>query len=892
MTDTPPAHLLYSSQSAPPPLLTTASATAATAGNLPPPQPRSPNSSGGGINAAAAEAEEQADSQPQSPIAALRSQRPPAAFDPLRSPLLARRSINAAEQGAALAQTSSLFNNSAASPNGPGEAGAYSNSAMALTRRARALLRLRLRSGEAKAEVSDLRLEAEELFVALAGLVSFVDINKTGFRKALKKHDKVAVVAGVPGLEARPLAGSETAETIARAFDERCRTSSLEVAMEAVVLSYAVLATGGELGASAAELRGRLRDRLVIERGTVWQEMVSRERRTAAARVVGGGGGGERGGGIGGPGGLRRGSLEFGRGVNIGDAGAAAAAAAAAAAGGSGHGGQAARKLLLGPAAASAAGTSAAAAAAAASRSAASCFGSTTALAIAFAAALFFALLASPLFPHEPEKRNCLALLAFVSALWTTEAIPLYATSMLVPALVIALRVMVSPLPDPETGHRRRLLPKEAAPLVFSAMMSQVIMLLLGEIFYFFFSSLFFLLPLDGKKKRKITSSSFSPASLLLPSQTHATKTKKLGGFAMAAALSKHYVAKWAASAVLGRLGRSPASLLLASMGVAAFLSMWISNVAAPVLVYSLLAPVLRTLPPRGSSRSGDHMGRALALGVALASNLGGMTSPISSPQNVFAIERMAHAAAAASDGSSGPGWLEWFAVALPVAGAGVVACWGALLLAYPAARTASVRSLARQAGAPAQRFTGVQVRVFWVLGWRERGAEGKGRDKEEERKEWGKRKLRSQLTFPSLSISSLPLLLPSQPLKTGLRRRHLRRHRRALVRQRLPRARARWDGRHRHLTARRVFRHRRPHKGRLQLDALDRRDAGAGRAGLGCCRGLVGPAALGGLCGSSGGAERGAQPLGHAGLALRPGACGDDFRLAHRRSDGDSPDC
>ena len=78
---------------------------------------------------------------------------------------------------------------------------------MALTRRARALLRLRLRSGEAKAEVSDLRLEAEELFVALAGLVSFVDINKTGFRKALKKHDKVAVVAGVPGLEVRPLAG-------------------------------------------------------------------------------------------------------------------------------------------------------------------------------------------------------------------------------------------------------------------------------------------------------------------------------------------------------------------------------------------------------------------------------------------------------------------------------------------------------------------------------------------------------------------------------------------------------------------------------------------------------------------------------------------------------------
>ena len=495
MTDTPPAHLLNSSHSAPP-HLTTAAATAATAaGN------NSGGSSSSGSHNAAAEAEERehTDPQPQSPIAALRAQqqRPPAAFDPLRSPLLARRSINAAEQGVALVQTSSLFH---ASPTGPaggsggsGEVGGYSGSAMALTRRARALLRLRLRSGEAKAEVSDLRLEAEELFVALAGLVSFVDINKTGFRKALKKHDKVAVVAGVPGLEARPLTGSETAETISRAFDERCSTRSLEGAMEAVVLSYAVLATGGETLAAAAELRGRLRDRLVIERGTVWQEMVGRERRTAAARVVGG----ERAGGI--AGGIGSGALRGGRASLDFGSGRDPLAAAAAAAGGSGHGGQAARKLLLGPGAAAAAG--AAGAAAAASRSSAACFGSATALALVAATAAFFALLASPLFPHAPEQRNCLALLALVSALWTTEAIPLYATSMLVPALVIGLRVMVSPLPDPETGLHRRLLPKEAAPLVFSAMMSQVIMLLLGEFLGFFIFSLFFFSCSFGRRR-------------------------------------------------------------------------------------------------------------------------------------------------------------------------------------------------------------------------------------------------------------------------------------------------------------------------------------------------------------------------------------------------------
>ena len=32
----------------------------------------------------------------------------------------------------------------------------------------------------------------------------------------------------------------------------------------------------------------------------------------------------------------------------------------------------------------------------------------------------------------EPEKQNCLALLALTSLLWCTEALPLYVTSMLV----------------------------------------------------------------------------------------------------------------------------------------------------------------------------------------------------------------------------------------------------------------------------------------------------------------------------------------------------------------------------------------------------------------------------------------------------------------------------
>ena len=68
-----------------------------------------------------------------------------------------------------------------------------------------------------------------------------------------------------------------------------------------------------------------------------------------------------------------------------------------------------------------------------------------------------------------------------------------------------------------------------------------------------------------------------------------------LGGFAIAGALSKHFIAKSMATAILSRVGRQPHWVLLANMLVATFLSMFISNVAAPVLCFGLVQPLLRT---------------------------------------------------------------------------------------------------------------------------------------------------------------------------------------------------------------------------------------------------------------------------------------------------------
>ena len=73
-----------------------------------------------------------------------------------------------------------------------------------------------------------------------------------------------------------------------------------------------------------------------------------------------------------------------------------------------------------------------------------------------------------------------------------------------------------------------------------------------------------------------------------------------LGGFAIAGALSKHFIAKSMATAILSRVSRRPHWVLLANMLVATFLSMFISNVAAPVLCFGLVQPILRTYAAGG----------------------------------------------------------------------------------------------------------------------------------------------------------------------------------------------------------------------------------------------------------------------------------------------------
>ena len=221
---------------------------------------------------------------------------------------------------------------------------------------------------------------------------------------------------------------------------------------------------------------------------------------------------------------------------------------------------------------------------------------------------------------EDVQQRNCLVILVFSALLWGTETLPLFVTALVIPLLIVVLPV----LKHDNTGEA--FTPVESSQFILSTMWNSVIMLLLG-------------------------------------------------GFTLAAALSKYNIAKIISTHILSKAGTNPKIILLTNMFVALFASMWVSNVAAPVLCYSIIQPLLRTLPKN------CKYAKSLILGIALASNIGGMSSPIASPQNIMSIGMM----------NPTPSWTTWFIVAIPVSVLCILGIWVILLLSFPIEPTVKI---------------------------------------------------------------------------------------------------------------------------------------------------------------------------------------------------------
>ncbi|KAK7437786.1 SPX domain-containing protein [Colletotrichum acutatum] len=417
------------------------------------------------------------------------------------------------------------------------------------------------------------------LYVSLCELKSYVQLNRTGFRKVLKKFDKILD---------KELRVKYMTANIDSAYPFKPENiKSIEENISKMEKAYAEIVTQGDEGLAKRDLRSHLREHVVWERNTVWRDMIGMERRAEAASL--------------GRGLLGRDGATGSRRLQGDDELAPIT------------------KEVVTPVGRFVVPTWVA---------------NTPLLTLLIAVGVFLLLLFLPIM-EKPEQQNCLALLVFVSILWATEAIPLFVTSLMIPFLCVVLTVVRS-----EEKPYRRLDAKATTAYIFSAMWTPVIMLLLG-------------------------------------------------GFTLAAALSKCKIDKRLATFVLSKAGTTPRTVLIANMLVAAFASMLISNVAAPVLCFSIIEPMLRTLP------SESNMSKAVIMGIALASNIGGMLSPIASPQNVVAIGIMKPA----------PTWIQWFFIVIPVGIVSLLLIWILLLITFQPSKGTTIAPIRPVK----EKFTGIQ---------------------------------------------------------------------------------------------------------------------------------------------------------------------------------------
>ncbi|KAH3683646.1 hypothetical protein WICPIJ_005382, partial [Wickerhamomyces pijperi] len=151
-------------------------------------------------------------------------------------------------------------------------------------------------------------------------------------------------------------------------------------------------------------------------------------------------------------------------------------------------------------------------------------------------------------------------------------------------------------------------------------------------------------------------------ANIAFQSMWSSTIMILISGFTMATALKKYNIAKFFAGFVLRKCGKSPRIIILLLMLIACYLSMFISNVATPVLCFGLAEDMLQDLG------ANSPLAKAIALGIAFAANIGGMASPISSPQNIVGMQYLQ---------PYGVGWGSWLAVALPCSLICIMFIWG-----------------------------------------------------------------------------------------------------------------------------------------------------------------------------------------------------------------------
>lgn len=105
-----------------------------------------------------------------------------------------------------------------------------------------------------------------------------------------------------------------------------------------------------------------------------------------------------------------------------------------------------------------------------------------------------------------------------------------------------------------------------------------------------------------------------------------------LGGFILAQASVKEGIDKALASNLLKVFGNKPQTVMLGLMVITAIFSMWMSNTATTAMMITLAVPLMSQISEQ------DPFRKALVLCIPFAANIGGLGTPIASPPNAVAV--------------------------------------------------------------------------------------------------------------------------------------------------------------------------------------------------------------------------------------------------------------
>ena len=106
-----------------------------------------------------------------------------------------------------------------------------------------------------------------------------------------------------------------------------------------------------------------------------------------------------------------------------------------------------------------------------------------------------------------------------------------------------------------------------------------------------------------------------------------------LGGFILAIAATKSGLDVMMAKTLIAPFGKKSENVLLGFMLITGVFSMFISNTATAAMMLTFLTPVFKALPANGKGRI------ALTMAIPIGANLGGMGTPIGTPPNAFAFK-------------------------------------------------------------------------------------------------------------------------------------------------------------------------------------------------------------------------------------------------------------